>query len=55
MPISEENAVMNTVAQENLAGVRTVKSFAREPYEIKKIPENTIRNTAISTWIRRAS
>lgn len=27
---------MNTVAQENLAGVRTVKSFAREPYEIKK-------------------
>ena len=37
--ISEENAVMNTVAQENLAGVRTVKSFAREPYEIKKIPE----------------
>ena len=34
--ISEENAVMNTVAQENLAGVRTVKSFAREPYEIKK-------------------
>lgn len=52
--ISEENAVMNTVAQENLAGVRTVKSFAREPYEIKN-SGNTIRNTAISTWIRRAS
>lgn len=34
--ISEENARMNTVAQENLAGVRTVKAFAREPYEIRK-------------------
>ena len=28
--ISEENAKLNTVAQENLAGVRTVKAFARE-------------------------
>lgn len=34
--ISEETAEMNTVAQENLAGVRTVKAFAREAYEIKK-------------------
>ncbi len=34
--ISEETAQMNTVAQENLAGVRTVKAFAREPYEIQK-------------------
>ncbi len=34
--ISEETAEMNTVAQENLAGVRTVKAFAREPYEIEK-------------------
>ena len=34
--ISEETARMNTVAQENLAGVRTVKAFAREPYEIQK-------------------
>lgn len=34
--ISEENAVLNTVAEENLAGVRTVKAFAREKYEIKK-------------------
>ncbi|MCI8949975.1 MAG: ABC transporter ATP-binding protein [Lachnospiraceae bacterium] len=34
--ISEETASMNTVAQENLAGVRTVKAFAREPYEIQK-------------------
>ncbi|MDO5426123.1 MAG: ABC transporter ATP-binding protein [Eubacteriales bacterium] len=34
--ISEENAALNTVAQENLAGVHTVKAFAREPFEIKK-------------------
>lgn len=34
--ISEENAQLNTVAEENLAGVRTVKAFAREKYEISK-------------------
>ena len=34
--ISEENASMNTVAEENLAGVRTVKAFAREKFEIGK-------------------
>jgi ATP-binding cassette subfamily B protein len=34
--ISEENAALTTVAEENLAGVRTVKAFAREKYEIDK-------------------
>ena len=34
--ISEENAALNTVAEENLAGVRTVKAFAREKFEITK-------------------
>lgn len=34
--ISEENAALNTVAEENLAGVRTVKAFAREKHEISK-------------------
>ncbi len=34
--ISEENAKLNTVAEENLAGVRTVKAFAREKHEIGK-------------------
>ncbi len=34
--ISEENAVLNTVAEENLGGVRTVKAFAREAFEIGK-------------------
>lgn len=37
--ISEENAILNTTAEENIAGVRTVKAFAREPYEIKKFFE----------------
>ncbi|MBQ7955865.1 MAG: ABC transporter ATP-binding protein [Lachnospiraceae bacterium] len=34
--ISEENAQLNRVAEENLAGVRIVKSFAREKHEITK-------------------
>ena len=34
--ISEENAALNTIAEENLAGVRTVKAFAREKFEIGK-------------------
>ncbi len=38
--ISEQNAELNTVAQENLAGVRTVKSFAREAFEIEKFEKH---------------
>lgn len=38
--ISEQNAELNTVAQENLSGVRTVKAFAREEYEIKKFKKH---------------
>ena len=34
--ISEENAELTTIAEENLAGVRTVKAFAREKFEIGK-------------------
>ncbi|MCR5321228.1 MAG: ABC transporter ATP-binding protein/permease [Lachnospiraceae bacterium] len=34
--ISDENSELNTVAEENLAGVRTVKAFAREKHEIGK-------------------
>ncbi|MBP5332379.1 MAG: ABC transporter ATP-binding protein [Lachnospiraceae bacterium] len=34
--ISDEDADMNTVAEENLAGVRVVKAFAREKFEIGK-------------------
>lgn len=34
--ISEQNAKLNTIAQENLSGVRLVKAFARERYEVNK-------------------
>lgn len=34
--ISDENTLLNRVAEENLAGVRTVKAFAREKYERNK-------------------
>ena len=41
--ISEENAILNTVAEENLAGVRTVKAFAREKFEIQKFLSHNSR------------
>lgn len=41
--ISEENAVLTTVAEENLAGVRTVKAFAREQFEIEKFLSHNSR------------
>lgn len=41
--ISEQTAELNTVAQENLAGVRTVKAFAREDYEIGKFKKHNKR------------
>lgn len=41
--ISEENAVLTTVAEESLAGVRTVKAFAREKFEIEKFMSHNRR------------
>lgn len=41
--ISEENAVLTTVAEENLAGVRIVKAFAREKHEISKFLSHNSR------------
>lgn len=37
--IGEANQILNNTAQENLNGVRTVKSFGRENYEIQKFTE----------------
>lgn len=34
--ISEESATLNTVAEENISGTRTVKAFAREKFELDK-------------------
>lgn len=36
MKIQQRLADLNTVLQENLAGVRVVKAFAREPYELAR-------------------
>lgn len=41
--LSEETAKINTVAQECFAGVRTVKAFAKEPYEIEKFNKHNQR------------
>jgi len=36
----EQNAVLNTRTQENLAGMRVVKAFAREPYEYEQFEKD---------------
>lgn len=38
--ISEENALLTTVAEENISGVRTVRAFAKENHEIDKFREH---------------
>lgn len=38
--ISEQTATMNTTASEDIAGIRMVKSFAREKHEIEKFLKN---------------
>ena len=38
--ISEQTATMNTTAGEDIAGIRMVKSFAREKYEVEKFLKN---------------
>ena len=55
--ISEENARLTTVAEENLAGVRTVKAFAREDFEIKKFLSHNSRYYELnmnqsSIWVK---
>ena len=42
--LSDQRAVLNTTAQENIAGVRLVKAFAREKYEINKFFEQNKEN-----------
>ncbi|MCX7923476.1 MAG: ABC transporter ATP-binding protein/permease [Clostridia bacterium] len=42
--ISDQRAVLNTAAQENIAGVRLVKAFGREKYEIQKFLEKNKEN-----------
>ena len=52
--IREQNAVLNTRVQENLAGVRVVKAFAREPYEYERFEQENrklLSNNLKATWI----
>lgn len=42
--IREQHAVLNTAAQENITGVRVVKAFAREEYEIEKFERENYKN-----------
>ncbi len=41
--IREQNAVLNTRTQENIAGVRVVKAFAREEYEKERFSEDNLK------------
>lgn len=55
--ISEENAMLTTIAEENLSGVRTVKAFAREDFEIKKFLSHNKRYYELNmkqskVWVR---
>lgn len=38
--VREQNAVLNTRTQENIAGVRVVKAFAREPHESERFMDD---------------
>ncbi len=42
--IREQQAMLNTAAQENISGVRVVKAFAREQYETQKFEKENLLN-----------
>lgn len=42
--IREQQAVLNTAAQENIAGVRVVKAYAQEDFEIEKFERENGKN-----------
>lgn len=46
--ISDQRAILNTTAQENLAGVRVVKAFGREKHEIQKFLSQNEENYKIN-------
>ncbi|MGD9155182.1 MAG: ABC transporter ATP-binding protein [Bacillota bacterium] len=45
--LSDQGVVLNTTAQENLAGVRLVKAFCREKYEIAKFLTKNQQNNRL--------
>ncbi len=53
--IQEQMGVLSTTMQESLTGIRVVKAFAREPYELQKFDRDNDewfdrRYTLIQTW-----
>lgn len=53
--IQEQMGVLSTTMQESLTGIRVVKAFAREPYELEKFDKDNDewfdrRFTLINTW-----
>ncbi|MGQ9458015.1 MAG: ABC transporter ATP-binding protein [Anaerolineae bacterium] len=40
--VQQELSRLNTILQENLAGIRVVKAFAREPYELRRFEEQNL-------------
>ncbi len=46
--ISDQRALLNTTAQQNIAGVRVVKAFGREKYEIEKFLKQNEENYKIN-------
>ncbi len=46
--ISDQRAVLNTTAQQNIAGVRLVKAFGREKHEIQKFLQQNEENYKIN-------
>jgi ATP-binding cassette subfamily B protein len=54
MAVREQNAVLNTRTQENIAGVRVVKAFAREEHEKQAFSadnQKVLQNNLLVTWI----
>jgi len=52
--IREQNATLNTRATENLSGMRVVKAFAREPYEMERFEKDNrelLKLHLKATWI----
>nr|BBH92590.1 ABC transporter ATP-binding protein [Thermogemmatispora argillosa] len=55
--VQEENGVLGTIMQESLSGMRIVKSFAREPFEVekydrqnRKLRELNLEAMRLSAW-----
>lgn len=53
--ISEETAELNTVAQECLSGIRTVKAFAGESYEMEKFHRHNRRFYSLNKELANTS